>query len=243
MKLGPLKIDLPAAVLLAALVIAVAMVMTWGPEDSRGQVATWIERAVALLALFTRGLVRLDPERKSKPPSNPPGPPTPLIGLLVLVLALSACGSIVETATPVARAMHTFQAESGPRLRALRRTAMRAAGARVHDAGGTEGEALEAAAAEGRAWQCALDAHRAFSEVTGAFIDVLFLATVERRDVRLSDALGWFARGIGAYRSLSSCLQSRNVSVFPELPEFMRLLPDTWLPQLPPTPADEGVGP
>ncbi len=54
------KLDLPQAIVLAvvvgSLLIAAGMVLTWGPEDSRAQVAEWIGMGVAGLGLLFSAL-------------------------------------------------------------------------------------------------------------------------------------------------------------------------------------------
>ena len=151
-----------------------------------------------------------------------------MICAIVLAALFVGCGNQAwRVNASVARAMLEVQAESGPVIRELRVQAGVNAGREVHDRGGPEIEAQAAAVDAADRWDCAIEEHRIYSSMVGAYIDALALR-VNDSDFELMDALPFVRRALAAYRALASCLASLESDALPETPEFLNLIPPAW---------------
>lgn len=175
-----------------------------------------------------------------KPPSDPGaearakrrarrgGPPGPTMMLLALALALTAsgCGATLDPVyAGIGQGALDLAVEAEPAIRASRSAAMRAAGDRVHGAGGTLEEARAAVDAEAAAWQCAVDGHRIFSSATSAYVDGLLLAA-GTGELDLPTVLRFASHLVDAWRALASCVGSRGGTL--PVPSFLDLFPPAW---------------
>lgn len=65
-RIGKYQLDLPAAILLAAVIVGVALILTWGPSDVRSQVIQWLIAAAAILGPLLKRVLDTHPEELAK---------------------------------------------------------------------------------------------------------------------------------------------------------------------------------
>jgi len=152
--------------------------------------------------------------------------------VVVAVLAFAAlvvgCGNeALRVNATVARAMLEVQSQSSPIIRDARVAAAVESARAVHDSGGEEAVALEAAQATAERWQCAVDGHRSFAGAVGAYVDALVLWN-SGADFALTDSIPFVLVALDAYRSIVSCLRSLGSSALPDVPAFFELIPSEW---------------
>lgn len=69
-----ITLTIPTAIVAAAMIVGIALVLTWGPDDARSKVLQWIGWAIAFVSQFLPALLQKsaapDPKLAPAPPDD-----------------------------------------------------------------------------------------------------------------------------------------------------------------------------
>lgn len=171
-------------------------------------------------------------------PAPPPDPPSSALALLLIVLAcssplLSACGAgALQVHVEVAAGFEDSAREAALVVRTYRTESMRAAARAVHDAGGTEAEAIAAARAAAERVQPLVEGQRVYALATHAYVDALWLAEHSREGFTISAIMPALRDLLDAYRHVRELGEALGVEQLAGLPDTPAFLDGAVPPQL-----------
>lgn len=209
--------------------------VTWDDSAARRavEILEWLAGFTALLLPLVPRLAMggLAPKGGTKT-SAPKRPPSS--GALALVLVVMACSSSMLTSgcgasalqvhVEVAAGFEDSSREAALIVRTFRTDAMRAAARAVHDAGGSEQEAIAAARAKAEELEPLVEAQRLYALATHAYVDALWLAEHSSDGLQLSDVLPALRDLLDAYRhvrELGEALDVEQLAGLPDTPAFL----------------------
>ncbi len=152
-------------------------------------------------------------------------------GLFALAVLLVGCGAgELSFHVEAARGFHDVRVETEPIIRRARIAAMTAEARRVHELGGSEAEARDAAEHESRRWECALSTHRLYGVAVATYVDELALASLaEDDDISLFDRVRpYIGRVVDTWRLTFSCVEELFPGALPGVPDILNLFPPSW---------------